>query len=601
MGGFPGDILGDISSSGTYDPSSGDTFPTGSASGGATGGSPGSGGGILGDIWGTLEGGGGVLQGLENLGIGASDIFGTIGNIELSEAEAQALNQEIALMNKGAGLFNTYSGLIPGATSNINSQLGQLATRANQTPAQTTASINQFVQPLNQNLITGINQQVAQQLASQGLAQSPGIMAASTAQALAPYEQQNQYQGANQYFTEQGLQTQDINSQLQAGFQELGLPISALNAIKYPNLFPPPAQISPLITNSNVGGAPGTTGSLPQTSAPGTTVPTSTIPTSTDTGPVGTEIPTPTSTLPTDTDVGAAPGAGSVSTGSSVSLYPDTGAATIDPNTGLTVLPIQGEGGAATGVPTSIPTSSGAPGYATLGGADTLASLGGVLPSAGGAATEGAAGGTLAGVADLAGTGVPATGTTIGSTAIGGAEAGADTGAGAAVGSGLATAALGLGLGAGIGALAYELLTNIGPSANNVPTAQWNQTLLSAGDDILAAAKAGDISETEATNALQTLVQTAKSGWNNPIPTQTGGTPTYPSGYGSQQFTNAQNNAISNLNSLLGALPAGGPAAPNIPGAESQFLAADTTGWYPGSIESGNAIATDLLTGDWTG
>lgn len=158
-------------------------------------------GGILDSIWNTLSKGGSNLTGLENLGILGSDIFGTVGNIGLSQAEAD-------LANEGLGLAKAYGNLTPG---------------------QVSAGINQYLQPLNANLVRGIDQNVAQSLAAQGLAGSPGLMTAETAAALAPYEQQNQQ-----------LATQDFFNQFQ-------LPLNAIGAVRFPN----PSPISPLINPAN--------------------------------------------------------------------------------------------------------------------------------------------------------------------------------------------------------------------------------------------------------------------------------------------------------------------------------------------------------------
>jgi hypothetical protein len=55
-----------------------------------------------------------------------------------------------------------------------------------------------MAQPLNAGLVQAVNNQVGGNMAEQGLSQSPGIIAATTGQALAPYEQQNQQMALSQ-------------------------------------------------------------------------------------------------------------------------------------------------------------------------------------------------------------------------------------------------------------------------------------------------------------------------------------------------------------------------------------------------------------------
>jgi hypothetical protein len=236
---------------------------------------------------------------------------------------------------------------------------------------------------------------------------------------------------------------------------------------------------------------------------------------------------------------------------------------------------------------------------AGLGGAGIGSLLAGGTPAAGEAIGTGA--GLTSGIEGLAPTVNSAITGLGGEAAAGGAaESGA---AGAGIGSSLGAAAAGIGVGAGLAGLAAELLLNVGPSQNNIPASQWNQQILAAGDDILAAAKRGQISEPQAQKALRTLLDTAKSGWASPLPQ--GWNPalaSHPAGFGSPQFANAQQNAMTNLNALLAALPNRGLApGASITGAQAAYLPANTPGWYPGSLSTGADIATNLLTGNWEG
>lgn len=58
-------------------------------------------------------------------------------------------------------------------------------------PQRLAAMAAKITQPLNAGLVQQTNNQVQGNMAARGLSQAPGIFAASEAQALAPYEQQN--------------------------------------------------------------------------------------------------------------------------------------------------------------------------------------------------------------------------------------------------------------------------------------------------------------------------------------------------------------------------------------------------------------------------
>jgi len=73
-------------------------------------------------------------------------------------------------------------------------------------PSLLGADAAKIAAPLNANLVQSVDNSVQGNVASRGLAQSPGIFAASESQALAPYEQANQ------------------NTALQAFMQALGVP-----------------------------------------------------------------------------------------------------------------------------------------------------------------------------------------------------------------------------------------------------------------------------------------------------------------------------------------------------------------------------------------
>jgi hypothetical protein len=72
-------------------------------------------------------------------------------------------------------------------------------------PDQLTALINKSTQPLSNALVQSINNRVQGDMASRGLAQAPGIFAASEAQALAPFQIQNQEMAQQQVLAALGL------------------------------------------------------------------------------------------------------------------------------------------------------------------------------------------------------------------------------------------------------------------------------------------------------------------------------------------------------------------------------------------------------------
>lgn len=198
--------------------------------------------GLISSILNGLSGGSGnTLTALENAGILGSDIFGTIGNIGLSENESQ-------LMNEAMGLASEYSNLNP---SQMSSLINQYMTGISGAPGGSFPQIlNYFEQPLGQNLTQGVENQVQQSLAAQGLAQSPGIMNAETTQALAPYMLQEQNAA-------EGLYSNLLNQSSSDLFNQLNLPLSAIGSVR----FPPSSPISPLI-NPATSAAAGTASGL---------------------------------------------------------------------------------------------------------------------------------------------------------------------------------------------------------------------------------------------------------------------------------------------------------------------------------------------------
>lgn len=179
----------------------------------------------VGSLFSSLTGNGGS-DFLKLLGIG-SGVAGTVGNIQANAARNKVLSSE----------------------------MDQMKTLQNLTPAQIASGTQQLEQPLSNNLVNSVGNTVQGELASRGLSQAPGIYASSLAQGLAPYQLQEQ-QMAQQAF-----------------FQKLGLPITAR---------PSPFGPFPNTTNQNqlyqalatkfMGGG-GNSGGVPPTVSGGSDVP----------------------------------------------------------------------------------------------------------------------------------------------------------------------------------------------------------------------------------------------------------------------------------------------------------------------------------------
>lgn len=109
----------------------------------------------------------------------------------------------------GAGLVGNIMGSV---------QQGELASQAEHnahlTPNQLATMVSQATQPLDRNLTNAVNNQVQGDMASRGLAEAPGIFAATEGQALAPFEQANQ------------------DRALQLILAKLGLPASTLATLR---------------------------------------------------------------------------------------------------------------------------------------------------------------------------------------------------------------------------------------------------------------------------------------------------------------------------------------------------------------------------------
>jgi hypothetical protein len=132
------------------------------------------------------------------LGIGTS-AAGIIGNIMNARTRGQQTSQLQSAENKYANL----------------------------TPEQLSGMVTKAEAPLNQSLLNQVGNLVQANVASRGLAESPGVFATTESQALAPYQQENQ------------------NTALQLVMKQLGLPIEYAQAII--NSIGPNSNISPIV------------------------------------------------------------------------------------------------------------------------------------------------------------------------------------------------------------------------------------------------------------------------------------------------------------------------------------------------------------------
>jgi hypothetical protein len=103
-------------------------------------------------------------------------------------------NPQDNLQQQLASIFGTQAGIsgLQGP-ANMEKQIADISMN----PQLLNQRINQFTRPLNQNLINSVTRATAPSIAERGLATAPGMSQQITAEALAPYEQQNQQMGTN--------------------------------------------------------------------------------------------------------------------------------------------------------------------------------------------------------------------------------------------------------------------------------------------------------------------------------------------------------------------------------------------------------------------
>ena len=130
-----------------------------------------------------------VAAGLGLAGLGSS-IYGDVAN-QQAMAQQQALQeqafQEQQLM----------------ANNQLNLQKSYLSKMSN--PANVAAGINKLVTPMSGALQSSIANQVQAEMATRGLATAPALFSEAMAQAMAPYQMNEQQLASQNYFSEMGL------------------------------------------------------------------------------------------------------------------------------------------------------------------------------------------------------------------------------------------------------------------------------------------------------------------------------------------------------------------------------------------------------------
>lgn len=146
-----------------------------------------------------------------------------------------------------------------GATGNIingvetGQQVNKLKQQENLTPQQLSSKVTSAEQPLSQSLLNAVGNQVQADVASRGLAESPGVFATTEAQALAPYQQQQQQVALQLILTQMGIPAETIAALTKSGSANISQIMSLLSGTKFPGTNPATAGGVPTGPPSQVG------------------------------------------------------------------------------------------------------------------------------------------------------------------------------------------------------------------------------------------------------------------------------------------------------------------------------------------------------------
>lgn len=123
----------------------------------------------------------------------------------IASCDPASLSSLIPLITGGMGLTgNIINGVQQGQ------QVKQMQNAENLSPAALASKVSSATQPLDQSLVNNVQNLVQADVASRGLAESPGTFAATESQALAPFEQQNQQTAMQLILTQLGFPAQVI-------------------------------------------------------------------------------------------------------------------------------------------------------------------------------------------------------------------------------------------------------------------------------------------------------------------------------------------------------------------------------------------------------
>lgn len=136
------------------------------------------------------------------------------------------------VMGSLGSIFQTAAPVLTGATAGagligniLNSitrsnQVGKLQSAekqfANLSPEQFTSLVTRSEQPLSQDLLQSVGNAVQADVAGRGLAESPGVFAATETQALAPYKLQEQQMAMQRVLAQLGLPIEYAQSIIQS-------------------------------------------------------------------------------------------------------------------------------------------------------------------------------------------------------------------------------------------------------------------------------------------------------------------------------------------------------------------------------------------------
>lgn len=168
------------------------------------------------------------------------------------EGGANPIQALLGLGSSGLGLF--------GNLMNEIQRQGQLnmIKKSEKTlgdPTQLAKQVSSATQPLNEGLVQSVDNTVKGSLAESGLSESPGILATTESQALAPFEQQNQSTALQLVMERLGLPIQYASAFF--GGQGGNANLAPLLAMLFKGQNQPPPGFMQMLNKNNSGVLPG--------------------------------------------------------------------------------------------------------------------------------------------------------------------------------------------------------------------------------------------------------------------------------------------------------------------------------------------------------